>query len=52
MEDQNHLLALLDGAWMIRHEAGGVIHLLLHDPLLLRDRLDRMAGDAADVESS
>ena len=49
MEYQNHLLALLDGAWMIRHEAGVVVHLLLHDPLLLLDRLDRLAGDAADV---
>ena len=49
MEYQNHLLALLDGAWMIRHEAGVVVHLLLHDPRLLLDRLDRLAGDAADV---
>ena len=49
MEDQNHLLALLDGAWMVRHKAGVVIHLLLHDPRLLLDRLDQLAGEAADV---
>ena len=46
MEYENHLLALLDGAWMIRHEAGVVVHLLLHNPpLLLRDPLHRLAGD-------
>ena len=50
MECKNHLLALLDGAWMIRHEAGVVVHLLLHGPHhLLLDRLDRLAGDGADL---
>ena len=53
MEDQNHLLALLDGAWMIRHKAGVVVHLLLHDPRrrrhLLLNRLDRLVGDGENV---
>ena len=46
MEYETHLLALLDGAWMIRHEAGVVVHLLLHDPPLLLDPLHWLAGDA------